>query len=187
MIGVFDIQQCDVGDRCLNSIGQLGAGAGKCGICRFAPDNVAQVSYWRPADGKEKHPAAVALKQEKKKQRLVDLRTKKQGTDKNRTALLKLAAKAEQQTEWNLIRATKNSGRSNRDGDHVAAGQITLDTKLQSTREHPVVKLEELAKVREDAKNAGNSIGALVLRNKHGVGVVAIAEADFARLIRRLV
>jgi len=80
----------------------------------------------------------------------------------------------------------KNSGRSNKDGDHVAAGEITLDTKLQSKRTNPVILLHELVKVGEDARRAGNWMGALVLRNMNGIGVVAIAEADFARLIQRI-
>jgi hypothetical protein len=57
-----------------------------------------------------------------------------------------------------------------------------LDTKLQSTREHPVIKLDELAKVRVQAKRAGYPIGALVLRNKFNQGFVVMAEEDYARL-----
>jgi hypothetical protein len=96
----------------------------------------------------------------------------------------RIAAQAERDTESNIIKATKNSGRSSRDGDHLVAGRITMDTKLQSTRSDPVVRLYELAKVQADAKRAGSLLGCLTLRNKHGVGVVVMSEEDFARMIK---
>ncbi len=51
--------------------------------------------------------------------------------------ILKQATRAEKTTERNFIHATRNSARSHKDGDHVAGGEITLDTKLQTTREIP--------------------------------------------------
>jgi hypothetical protein len=185
---VFEVQQCNEGADCLNSISKVGFGNQKCGICRFAPNNDGPlaVSYWKPIDGKRQHPAAIAAKRVKKQARTIELRLEKRGRDAAKRKISVLAARAEKQTESNIIRATKNSGRSRKDGDHLAAGQITIDTKLQSKRSNPVVHLMELAKVREDAGRAGNWLGCLVLRNRSGVGVVAIAEDDFARLIKLL-
>jgi hypothetical protein len=185
---VFEVQQCNEGADCLNSISKVGFGNQKCGICRFAPNNDSPmaVSYWKPVDGKTKHPAATAILRAKKQARVLELRQEKRSRDQAKRRISVLAARAEKQTESNIIRATKNSGRSRKDGDHLAAGQITIDTKLQSRRESPVVLLSELAKVREDAGRAGNWLGCLVLRNKNGVGVVALAEEDFARLIALL-
>jgi hypothetical protein len=131
------------------------------------------------------HPDLQKEKNEARWKRAKDHQAKKLTTDRGKRKLLKKATRAEKTTEHNIIHATKNSGRSNRDGDHVLAEQITLDTKLQSERDHPVVKLEELAKVREDAVRAGMIAGALVIRNRHGVGVVVMAEEDFARVIQR--
>jgi K+/H+ antiporter YhaU regulatory subunit KhtT len=106
--------------------------------------------------------------------------------DKGKKRIVRKAAKAEKTTEQNIIRSTVNSGRSNKDGDHIAAGSITLDTKMQSTRTDMVVHLEELSKVRDDATRAGNSVGGLVLRNKFGVGVVVIREDDFGKILAQL-
>ena len=130
--------------------------------------------------------ASLLRKRRPRSNREAVLKTKKLTADKGKRKVLKLAVRAEKQTERQLIHATKNSGRSNKDGDHVAAGEITLDTKLQSKRTNPVILLHELVKVGEDARRAGNWMGALVIRNMNGIGVVAIAEADFARLIQRI-
>jgi hypothetical protein len=144
------------------------------------------MSFWKPDVPGTKHPGVIAEKKKAKKDREAVLKTKKLTADKGKRKVLKLAVRAEKQTERQLIHATKNSGRSNKDGDHVAAGEITLDTKLQSKRTNPVILLHELVKVGEDARRAGNLMGALVLRNMNGIGVVAMAEADFARLIQRI-
>ena len=83
------------------------------------------------------------------------------------------------------IKATRNSGRTNKDGDHLLAESIVLDTKLQSQRINPQVNLAELDKVRFQAVSHNKAFGALVLRNKHDVGVVVMAEADFAKLVNQ--
>jgi len=186
-----EVQACDFGrDRCQNSVDVIGQARQKCSFCRLAPDNEDLPShYWKANDIRWKvggHPLLNREKVEARFQRAKNHQTKKLAVDRGKRKLLKKAARAEQTTERNIIHATKNSGRSNRDGDHIAAGSITLDTKLQTTREHPVVILGELEKVREDAKRAGNPIGALVLRNRNGVGVVVMAEADFALILQRL-
>jgi hypothetical protein len=188
---VFEVQQCAEGFECLYSISNVGFSHAKCGLCRFAPNNDSpmNVSYWKPIDGKRQHPAAIAAKRAKKQARTIELRLEKRGRDADKRKISVLAARAEKQTESNIIRATKNSGRSRKDGDHLAAGQtgsITLDTKLQSQRINPQVLLSELEKVGEDATRAGTMMGGLVLRNKYGVGVVVLKEEDFARLVATL-
>lgn len=105
--------------------------------------------------------ASLLRKRRPRTNREAVLKTKKLTADKGKRKVLKLAVRAEKQTERQLIHATKNSGRSNKDGDHVAAGEITLDTKLQSKRTNPVILLHELVKVGEDARRAGNWMGAL--------------------------
>ena len=161
--------------------------SGKCGICRLSPTGPASgMSYWRPEVPGQKHPALIAAKKEAKKTRTVELRLKRQSVNRAKSKLQTQASRAEKQTERNIIHATKNSGRSNKDGDHVVAGEITLDTKLQTQRDNPVVLMHELVKVGEDARRAGKWMGALMLRNKNGLGVVAMTEADFAQLIQRI-
>jgi hypothetical protein len=103
--------------------------------------------------------------------------------DKVRQARLRLATHAEKTTQKNIIRATKNSGRTDKDGDHVAGGYVTLDTKLQSKRLNPVVIATELAKVRNDSASAKTMVGGLVLRSKTGLGVVVFHEDDFAKIL----
>jgi hypothetical protein len=183
---VLQVLPCDVGSECKNSIQRAGYQSGKCGLCRFSPTGPSSgMKYWKP-DAPSKHPLELVEKKERKLDRTKALQVRKLTVSKPKQRILLQAERAERQTERNLIHATKNSGRSNKDGDHVAFGEITLDTKLQSKRSNPVVLLHELYKVGEDAKRAGNWMGALVLRNENGIGVVAMAEADFARLLQRI-
>ena len=127
--------------------------------------------YKHPVIEREKLEASRA-----KKQASFD---KRQGVDRKRRAVVKRAARSEAA----VITATKNSGRSFKDGDFTAAGGITLDNKDQSQLVNPVVRLDELQKVRLDAQRAGHPIGGLVLRNKFGVGVVVFMEKDFAKIL----
>ena len=186
-----EVQECAYGFQCRNSIQSLGEGRAKCIACRLSPDNEDREigHHWLPVAGLtglgRQHPALQREKRDASFARARAAQEKRQGRDSGKRQVLRKAVRAEKTTESNIIRATKNSGRSNRDGDHVAAG-ITLDTKMQSKRDNPVVLLSELSKVREDAKNGGNSIGALVIRNRHGVGVVAIHEDDFAKILEAL-
>ena len=179
---VFEVLPCAEGAECLNSLDALGQGSAKCGVCRWSPDGTNSTSFWKPRDGKRKHPQAIEAKKVKAKAHLKELRVKRETADRARRKIQKKAEKAERLTESNYIKATKNSGRSNKDGDHTVGGHITVDTKLQTTCENPVVKLHELHKVRKDAKRAGNWIGCLTLRNRSDVGVVVMAEEDFAKL-----
>jgi hypothetical protein len=184
---VLSVLACDEGGQCQNSIARLGFGSAKCGICRLSPTGPESgLSYWKPDIKGTKHPALVAQKVVAKRERVLFLREKKKNVDVSKRKLLTQAARAEKITERNIIHATKNSGRSNKDGDHVVAGEITLDTKLQTGRDNPVVLLHELVKVGQDAVRAGNWMGALMLRNKSGIGVVAMTEEDFGRLVARI-
>ena len=183
---VFEVQECNYGSSCLNSLSCLGVLSAKCGVCKYAPNGNNFSSFWKPSDKKMKHPNQVAEKEANRKTRQLELKVKKQIVDKDKQALLRKAAAAERQTEKNIIRATKNSGRSHRDGDHTLANSITLDTKLQTNRTNPLVDMSQLYKVREDAKNAGNSFGALVLRTPGNSGVVVMLEDDFSNLIANL-
>jgi hypothetical protein len=180
-----EVTSCDQGKFCKNSVENKGEGAAKCMLCRLAPGNEnLDQQYWKPIDTYTNFPHPV-LRKEKVDAVIERARGKRQqrrDRDQGKRKVARIAAAAEKQTEANFIKATKNSGRSNRDGDHVAVGFITIDTKHQD-REHPLVSLVELEKVRRDARNAGNTYGALVLRNVKGYGVVAMEESDFAKMV----
>jgi hypothetical protein len=179
-------QACASGDQCRNSPQNAGHAMARCHLCRLAPNQASyDQHFWSGIRG-ARHPALVL----EKKAALINQRKKaeleRRHRDWNKVRVMKKASRAEKTTERNIIKATKNSGRSHRDGDHVSVGSITLDTKLQSLKTNLTVRLEELDKVRQDALRAGNSIGGLVLRNRHGVGVVVFHEADYALLVTSL-
>ncbi len=153
-----------------------------CESCRLSPGGGPGLRWWPKLDAK--HPVLEAEKKQAKLAKVKAIAVKRAGRDRGRMAVQKQAQAAEKRTERNIIHATLNSGRANQDADHVSAGRITLDTKLQSKRIHPLVKLGQLDKVREDAKRAGMLLGALVLRNSTGRGVVVLDEDDYARLVR---
>lgn len=139
--------------------------------------------YWMPIEKFRKHLVLLKEKIVAAQGRLLNARKERLARDPGRQRTARIAAKAERDTEASIIKATRNSGRANRDGDHLVAGRITMDTKLQSTRLEPVVHLHELSKVRADAERAGSVLGCLNIRTKNGVGVVVMAEEDFAKLI----
>jgi hypothetical protein len=158
----------------------------KCALCRFSPENVGRdmAHYWSPTPPARKAGAQHAMLWAEKRQAKADKHfnklREKSNKDRNKRKISRLAQRAEKKTEASIIHATKNSGRRNKDGDHVFAGNITLDTKLQTTRENPVILLGELEKVRSDAVRAGKAIGGLVIRNKHNIGCVVLREEDWA-------
>lgn len=178
---------CEQQSDCFNSPIHRGQGQASCYMCKLADHNGGSSILWKPWDKKLKHPKLVQIAREKNAKKVAEILAKKKSIDPKKQILASRAARAEKQTERQIIKATKNSGRSNKDGDHVSAGKITLDTKLQTGNLNPVVKLVELDKVRGDAKRAGNPIGALVLRNKEGRGVVVLDENDYALLVTQLV
>lgn len=171
---------CNMFNQCINSPAIAGDAKAKCALCRLSPDNDGRqmIHYWKPVNKRTKHPELIRQKLLiKALAHMADLRAK-YNVDPKKKRVSRLAKQAEKKTELNIIKATKNSGRSNRDGDHVAFNSITLDTKLQTTRENPIIKLDELEKVRKDAANAGKTVGGLVIRNKNGVGCVVFREED---------
>jgi hypothetical protein len=178
---------------CKNSPENRGEQYTKCDLCRLSPINIGRsmVHFWSPTKeargmGLTKHPIIEEEKRNTKASARLFKLDKKRNRDKGRIKTSRLATAAEKATERNIIHATMNSGRRNKDGDHVHKGNITLDTKLQTTRDNPVILLAELEKVRSDAMRSGKLIGGLVIRNKQGVGVVVITEADFALLTKGL-
>lgn len=157
--------------------------ASKCSVCRLAPNNEdLDNHYWSGISG-AKHPALEKQKKDKSRKQSRDKQLKRLNTDRSKTRLLSKAVRAENQTERVIIKSTVNSGRKFSDGDHLLAGSITLDTKLQTNNQHPKVDLGELQKVGEDSKRAGTLFGALVIRTANNVGVVVMKEEDFAVLI----
>ena len=111
----------------------------------------------------------------------------KSGKDKAKVRLVRRAASAEKMTQRRQnVTATRNSGRTNKDGDHDFLGKIGLDTKLQTQNINPVINMAELAKISIDAQRAGKPIGVLVLRNKFNAGVVVLSEADWGTILQWL-
>ena len=176
---------CKEAERCLNSPSVAGAGA-LCRDCRLSH----LLGYaiqppghkWRPISKKWKHPVLEQEKRNANRRKVLERQQIRRNKDRDRQAIVKSAAQAELRTQKKVIRATRNSGRVNRDGDHVLFDCCTLDTKLQSKVENPIVRLSELDKVRNDAKRSGKEFGALLLRNKNGRGVLVIDERDLSKL-----
>ncbi len=182
MNNAFAVIECDVGVQCQNSITNKGEVGARCILCRLAPGNEnLSTNCWKPFRGwRQGHPI---LEKEKKETGFIKRREaaiKRLTRDVAKRKVARKAAIAEKETEFSIIKATKNSGRSNRDGDHIVAGDIIMDTKLQSTRENVIVQLDELNKVKRDAKG---KISCLCLRNKYNVGIVVMYEEDFSKLI----
>ena len=181
---------CIVADLCKNAPQIEDDPQAKCALCRLSPDNKGRDMghYWFPTEvarlsGDKKHPALEAEKRTTQGSiSAVQVGSKAFSGSKRRGRISRLAQKAEKATEKKIIHATKNSGRQNKDGDHVLYESVTLDTKLQSNRKNPVIFLEELEKVRKDAHRAKTMIGGLVIRNKHGVGCVVFREEDLPNI-----
>jgi hypothetical protein len=157
----------------------------KCSLCRLAPGNEDRTTHhWVPVEKLlDPHPVLRDEKTFARIKKSKDAQLKRLGKDRSKVKVLKRAARSEAAVGSAALEATKNSGRSNKDGDWKAGGFVTLDNKDQSNRDNPVVTLSELSKVRQDAVRAGNQIGGLVLRNRHGVGVVVFDEIDFFRVL----
>jgi hypothetical protein len=172
---------CSMKEECMNSPVHRGPQA-QCVNCKFADQMPGLMNFFKPWNPKLLHPKVQQLKQDRKTARQAAAQAKRDGKDRGKQKLQVKARQAEATTNRRIIRATRNSGRTAKDADHVHAGRITIDTKLQSNAENPRVLLAELDQVRADARRAGNPLGALILRNKHGRGVVVFDEEDYARL-----
>lgn len=156
----------------------------KCNDCRLSPavDPLLGIKtqHWKPISSRYKHHVLEQEKHDAKRLKTLARQEARKTKDPSRQARNRAAERAERRTEQAIIKSTKNSGRSNRDGDHVFNDKITLDTKLQSNAVNPVVNLQELDKVRSDARRSGKQAGALVIQNKTGRSVVVFDLADFA-------
>jgi hypothetical protein len=173
---------CTEGAMCSNS--PINSLYPRCNECRLSPNLLlsAPRHYWKPRFRNAKHPILEKEKQDAKHGKAIAKREAEKAKDPTKQARAREAARAERKTNAQIIKSTRNSGRVNKDGDHILFERITLDTKLQSKTEHPVVNLHELDKVRRDAKNANQLVGGLLIRNKNGRGVLVIDEEDIGKL-----
>ena len=177
------ISPCNVEEFCRNS--PSNSSRTLCNQCRLSPNVNILLStehHWKSIDKKHKHPILENEKRQTKREKTIARQAKRKAKDRNRQQVNERAAKAEKRTEREIIKSTVNSGRSNKDGDHLSKGKIALDTKHQSKRDNPIVKLSELDKIRKQAITNGLILGALVLRNKSGRGVIVIDERDWGLL-----
>lgn len=178
---------CKEGDFCRES--PSNSHRPKCNSCRLSPANERGVlagvfpSEWKPVSHRHKHPVLEKEKRDAKRQKALARQAVRKAKDPAKQARAREAERAERRTNAKIISATRNSGRINRDGDHLYHSDIVLDTKQQSTAKDPIIHLHELDKVRNDAVRNGRRCGCLVLRNKYGRGVVVIDERDLPKLI----
>lgn len=177
---------CKEGEHCTNSPSNSSSRA-KCNDCRLSPGISPLISltthHWKPTSHRFIHPVLEKEKRDGKRKKALARQAVRKAKDPAKQARVRAASRAERKTNNAIIKATVNSGRLNRDGDHLLAGDIVLDTKLQSGAENPTVNLHELDKVRADSARNGRRLGALILRNRNGRGVVCIDERDLPKLI----
>lgn len=179
-----EIVPCKEGDDCSNS--PSNSITPRCRDCRLTPNNKLGIltrHFWKPINSIKIHPILEQEKRDAKREKALAKAAANKAKDSTKQARLRESARAERKTNAEIIRATRNSGRINRDGDHLYNGDVLLDTKNQSTTEHPVVRLNELDKVRRQAANNNKLCGALVIRNKSGRGVIVIDERDISKFI----
>lgn len=160
---------------------------GDCGMCRYYPSNFGSGgNYFKPdANCKFKiHPIQEQLNKEKKISRRKENLEKRLNRDKDRSKVIKKAARQEKKTSAIYLRATTNSGRLNQDGD-FKLGDALIDIKYQSTRLNPVILLEEFNKVGADCKRNGYIYPVLILRNSSGVGFAVLDEFDYYKLVNK--
>lgn len=179
---------CIEGEKCVNSPSHSFDHKSKCNDCRFSPraPYFIRTHHWKPVDPRFKHRKLEEEKRHAKREETIARAEARKAKDPAKQARVRAAAKAERNTNARIIKATRNSGRVNRDGDHLLFDSVVVDTKLQSTATEPVIHLRELDKVRQDARRNGRCCGALCLQNKTGRGVIVVDAADFAALTRGL-
>lgn len=177
-----EIVPCSEARVCMNS--PLFLIQGRCSECRLSPNPFVSGDrhYWKPIDKFLSHPQLIKEKREKKREQTTAKAKANKAKDPSKQARLRAAERAERRTNAEIIKSTRNSGRVNRDGDHLLFDYVVLDTKLQSKAENPIVHLHELDKVRRDAKRNGKTFGVLCIKNKTGRAICVLDEADFAAL-----
>jgi hypothetical protein len=179
---------CSEAEKCLNSPDNRGDDSAECRYCKYADEGGGSADKWKPWNRIAVHPKKLAEKRVARQEKLTERAEKRRTSNKGKKKQYASAARAEKRTERSLVKGTVNSGRKNQDGDHdMGSGRIALDTKEQKTRVNPEVDLVELDKIRLQAKASGHVIGALMLRNKDGRGVLVMDEHDYTRYFTRLV
>jgi len=175
---------CIEGARCLNSPSQSFDHKSKCNDCRFSPGApyFIRTHHWKPINPKDKHRKLEEEKRHAKREATIAKAEARKAKDTVKQARVRAAARAERKTNAHIIKATRNSGRVNRDGDSLLFDSVVIDTKLQSTATEPVIHLRELDKVRQDARRNGKCCGVLCLQNRTGRSVIVVDAADFAVL-----
>lgn len=168
---------CKESPECRKGPERRGILASFCRDCRFALENGGTHNHWYPATKGLKHPALEAEKRDARRSRIVEKQTARASKDRRRQRVGRNAARAEAGTTDLLVQATRNSGRTNRDGDHQL-GSARLDSKHQSGRLYPVVDLIELDKIR---RQAAPGLGGLVLVNANGRRVVVFDLEEYVR------
>lgn len=162
---------CEVRDNCKN----FDEG---CWKCRFGEKNEGiGDNCYSPVDRNIKHPALVAEKEQRKTDRKLARKEAKKEKDKSTSKMVRKATKAEKRAVLTL-----NSGRIAQDGD-IKTEDLSIDFKLQSTRENPVVDMEELRKIGNDCIRAGKKHGILLIENKSGKKIVVMTEECLKEII----
>lgn len=158
---------CSVSSNCLNNT--------RCFYCRFDGDRYGSGgdNLYNPISKSIKHPIIeedkASRKVEKKKEKQIEKQTK----SRERSALIKKAAKVEEK-----VKSTLNSGRIHNDGD-LKTEDLVIDVKLQSTRKDPVISVDEFEKVNTDCLRAGKRYGILCIENKDGKRFYVVGEELF--------
>ena len=179
------VYPCEMSSECLSSPAHKGEGGSLCSSCVWSPNGSGDTrdNFRVPKGSRVKFARKEEADYAERRAKVAAKRTVESAKSKPKARIGRRAALAEKRSERGLIKSTRNSGRTNRDGDHNFADKISLDTKLQTGNLNPVVNLADLAKIQADARRVGNPIGVLVLRNKNNVGVVAISEADWRTIL----
>ena len=179
------IQECEAASRCLNSVQLAGGARAKCRLCLYAGNG--KLRFWKPVDGREKHPLEVRFREEKRRQARKAAAERRKGKDKKRSLVVRRANREEiragAEGGW---KSSLNSGRIFHDGDlrtSVGVLQVVLDHKQQPGASW-TVKRHEMDKVRADARRL-NAIGALVLSNRSGKRVVVLDLDDWKAVERQ--
>lgn len=158
---------CSVASNCINN--------SKCFYCVFDGDRYSSSgdNLYQPILRDIKHPIAESIKQEKKLAKKREKQFEKQAKSRERSSLIKKAAKVEEK-----VKSTLNSGRINSDGD-LKTEDLVIDVKLQSTRKDPIISVDEFEKVNTDCLRAGKRHGILCIENKEGKRFYVVSEELF--------
>lgn len=178
------VAECKEGPFCSN--GPSNNLQPRCPDCRLSSNayHGATRHYWKPISHTYSHPVLNKEKRDAKYAKAAAKAAANKAKDRSKQALLRKSERVERKTNDRIIKATKNSGRVNRDGDHLLNNHIVVDTKLQSNAKNPRINLHELDKVRADAKRAGQPYGVLCIQNSTGRSVIVCDQADFAALTK---